>query len=338
MPKQAILTILTALLLSTIVYHLIGQHQDSSLYSGNVLATFSSWKLRHNRSYPTPEEHAYRLKVFAETYQRVKAHNNNPKSTSTFALNKFSDMTIRELRIKKTGLFTPLEDPNRPKKTHNPNQVNPKEVDWRKKQAVPPIEDQKNCGGCYAFSANDALSTAWFVAKNELIWFSAQQILDCSNDYGNHGCSGGLMTYAWDYTKAEGITDTTHYPYAGIDKPCQTGKPVKARTTGYVELEKYNCKALEDATAMTAVTVAMDADAIFTYSSGIFSGSCGTNLYHSLTTVGYGTSADGVDFWILKNMWGTDWGEDGYIRMLKNTSTSDKGICGICSMMSYPQV
>ncbi len=58
-----------------------------------------------------------------------------------------------------------------------------------------------------------------------------------------------------------------------------------------------------------AVTVAIDASNLAAYSSGIFS-NCGSNLNHATTVIGYNSEA-----WIIKNSWGTSWGEKGYLRL-----------------------
>ncbi|KAF5200451.1 Vignain [Thalictrum thalictroides] len=67
---------------------------------------------------------------------------------------------------------------------------------------------------------------------------------------------------------------------------------------------------------------------------GVFSGTCGTNLNHGVAVVGYGETSEGEKYWLVKNSWGSDWGESGYIRM--QIDMAKEGICGINKMASYP--
>lgn len=73
---------------------------------------------------------------------------------------------------------------------------------------------------------------------------------------------------------------------------------------------------------------------MFDVIKGIYNGPCGTNLDHAVVIVGYG-SENGQEYWIVKNSWGTNWGEAGYAKIARNVRYST-GLCGIAMMPSYP--
>ncbi|KAF8409031.1 hypothetical protein HHK36_005103 [Tetracentron sinense] len=138
----------------------------------------------------------------------------------------------------------------------------------------------------------------------------------------------------------QGLTTETNYPYKGVDNTCNTKKAAShaAKITGYEDVPANSEKALLKAVANQPVSVAIDAsgsDFQF-YSSGIFTGQCRTELDHGVTAVGYGTSDDGSKYWLVKNSWGTEWGEEGYIRMQRDVD-AEEGLCDNIAMdASYP--
>ena len=72
------------------------------------------------------------------------------------------------------------------------------------------------------------------------------------------------------------------------------------------------------------------------YESGIFDyAKCGTDVDHAVTAVGYGTSEEGRPYFLVRNSWGADWGEDGYIRMAADVG--GEGVCGVLVDSNRPE-
>ena len=148
------------------------------------------------------------------------------------------------------------------------------------------------------------------------------------------------MDSAFQYIMSNGGIDSeSSYPYSGYDGVCSYTKDASVGTiTGFVDVKEGSEKDLADAVKKIGpVSVAIDASqwSFQLYESGIYyEPSCSsTELDHGVLAVGYGSDGRNKDFWIVKNSWGTSWGEKGYIRMARNKNNN----CGIASMASYPK-
>jgi len=220
---------------------------------------------------------------------------------------------------------------------------NPKKRDlpvswsWEEKGGVTAVPTQGQCGSCWAFAAIGSVETCSFINTGKLIPLSAQQMMDCSNSYGNMGCNGGLMDQAFQYLIDNKGTDSEAcYPYTQQDGiSCNyTASCCTTILTGYKDVPSGNETALQYATAIASVAVGMDASAqsFQFYSSGVYyEPACSsTNLDHSPLVVGWGVS-QGLDFWNVRNSWGTSWGMNGYIWLSRNKNNN----CGIATIASF---
>merc|ERR1712087_753979 len=213
-------------------------------------------------------------------------------------------------------------------------------VDWTTKGAVTPVKNQGQCGSCWSFSTTGSLEGAWEIATGNLVSFSEQQFVDC--DKVDQGCNGGLMDNAFKYAERNALCTEDSYSYKGRGGTCQAtsctvGIP-KGGVTGYKDVAKDDMNALMEAVAQQPVSIAIEAGlpTFQLYKSGVLGGICGTNLDHGVLAVGYGTDG-GKDYWKVKNSWGTSFGEDGYIRLLRGKKGA--GECGLLSgPPSYPVV
>lgn len=297
-----------------------------------VVISFDQWATAHGKAYKCPAEKFYRLSVFFNNFKLVSEHNKSNSSYS-MALNHFADMTQEEFKTKMLGYK--FSDRQKTYGAPTLSQKPPASVDWRTQGAVTPVKDQGQCGSCWAFSAVGALEGYWFQAKGALLSFSEQQLVDCSQSQGNHGCNGGLMDYAFTYVKANGLQTEANYPYTAQDGRCKGTGTSAVNITGYTDVG-HSDDALTAASAARVVSVAVDAQNWSMYSRGIYSHlKCGTQLDHGVTLVGYGT-ANNDDFWIIKNSWSAKWGENGYIRLERGKKSGNNGCCGIYKAASFP--
>lgn len=177
------------------------------------------------------------------------------------------------------------------------------------------------------------------IKTGELVSLSEQQLLDCSTE--NHGCDGGDIDEAFEYIRqSNGITSEANYPYQGSEGDCQASENADnsaAHITGYEDVPANSEEALLQAVSQQPVSVAVDATNFQFYSGGVLSDNCGTDLNHGVLVVGYGTAEDGTSYWLVKNSWGEDWGEKGYLRILRDSGT-EGGLCGIAMQASYPTI
>lgn len=216
----------------------------------------------------------------------------------------------------------------------------PENVDWRRVPGrVSEVKDQGLCASCWAFSATGALEGSELLAhKKNLTSLSEQNLVDCSKE--NYGCRGGLPSLAFSFVHQEnGLDDEKSYPYIGLDGQCKFNRQdVAINDIGYVELESGNEELLKRVVAAKGpVSVGIHATENFRhYQSGVFyDNTCYSDrgyLNHGVLVVGYGSDPKHGDYWIVKNSWGSSWGDNGYILMKRNSANQ----CGIATLATLP--
>jgi C1A family cysteine protease len=226
----------------------------------------------------------------------------------------------------------------------------PESVDWVNGGAVTPVKNQGQCGSCWSFSTTGALEGAYYTTYGSLPSFSEQQLVDCDtrkNGGKDMGCNGGLMdnAFAW-IEKNGGLCSEGDYPYTSGDTKtagtCESTCDIVSNSvvTSFNDVHSSNDVDMMTALSKQPVSIAIEADQkdFQLYSSGVFTGSCGTNLDHGVLAVGYG-SLDGQDFYKVKNSWGTTWGDGGYILLGRGDEfNKGQGQCGMLLQASYPEV
>ncbi|KAJ0066477.1 hypothetical protein NL108_013649 [Boleophthalmus pectinirostris] len=315
-----------------------------ALYSTVALAQLDSsldshwemWKMKHQKNYQNKVEEVHRRTVWEKNLMQINIHNLEESMglhTYTMEMNHMSDLTKEEAKQMYATLRIP-KDLKRTTSVLKPPADLPPSLDWRTKGYVTAVKDQGSCGSCWAFSVAAAMEGHLYRSTGKLMDLSPQQMVDCATTYGNFGCGGGYMEKAFQYVVDHGLESESSYPYEGRDDTCRYNAASRvANCSGYSFVERGNEYALQVALARIGpISVGIDADLIFYYHSGIFSDpTCiEGRVDHAVLLVGYGTD-NGVDYWLVKNSWGTGWGENGYIRIARNKGD----MCGIATYATY---
>jgi cathepsin L len=334
--QKFILAIVTSIAIVTGIAYIT---QDKNLSQNNVRlltkspieSTWIQWKQQNGKAYGTNSEGTYRFKVFSDNYQNIQSHNSNSTSKYQLGLNKFSDLTADEftaqyLKYKPDESFQKMHNllSKQQKKASNLNVAS--QVDWRS-SLVTRVKDQGHCGSCWAFSTTGALEGANAKKNMDLTELSEQQFLDCSGS----GCSGGSPMFAIMYAQDNGVTKESDYSYLGTDgHACRyTSGDSHFKPTGYQFVDASD-SGLQQAAAIQPVSVAINGSLLQSYTGGVFDHwDCSAQLNHAVLVVGY-TS----DYWIVKNSWGSGWGESGYFRFERRSY--GVGMCGITESAIYP--
>jgi C1A family cysteine protease/chitodextrinase len=233
----------------------------------------------------------------------------------------------------------------------------PSEFDWRNYNGHTYIgdpRDQGGCGSCYAFGASAAAEGAYNFATgsydSNTADFSEGWIAFCLSElpaYSSHfsGCNGA----DYDYQELQALVDVGHidesyFPYVDATNqscPSTTDNAPKIKFDGWYRVACADVDAIKTAIMTYGVVDAAVyvTTAFQNYSGGVFTDSyttCNTNpcynatTNHAISLVGWGVDASDGEYWILRNSWGSSWGESGYMKLSVHASHID---CSVCYMV-----
>jgi C1A family cysteine protease len=294
------------------------------------LSEFHSFMSRYSKSYSSHKEYQTRFKIFRENLGFIRVNNQKNKHWS-LGVNQFADMSMQEFRR------AYLSDNYQIKTQRDTDDLErsvdiPSSIDWRKQGAVTGVKNQGPYGGDFAFSAAGAIEGIWKISGHPLVALSESQLEDCvpvtqQIPYGAFEYvieNGGIASEADYYNPTPGTCNT-------VD-----AKKITAKITGYSSVTSNSQDDLLAAIANQPVSVGVEADQPVWqfYAGGVVTKNCGTEIDHFVLAVGYDTDST-PSYYILKNSWGTSWGEAGYIRI---GISSGAGVCGIQLASSYPKI
>jgi len=281
---------------------------------------FENFKTEYKKSYADDVEDNKRFGIFCKNALKahklqLKADEEEPNKVE-FGTTKFSDLTDEEFKC-----YLGYKSSNKNKDDINDGARNlikkdpPQTYDWRSKNAVTPVYNQAQCGSCWAFSATENIESNWFLSNHTLTGLSVEQIVECDTTDG--GCGGGDTTTAYEYVKKAGGLETwSDYPYTSGNGKNGKCKFESSKIVGKISSWEYAGKKQESQmvdylSQKAPISICVDASNWSPYKKGIYpASSCGKSLDHCVLAVGYDL---GQGYWIVRNSWGADWGESGYI-------------------------
>jgi hypothetical protein len=293
---------------------------------------YNQWKLNYKINVGASEDN-YRFGVFSNNYGKIQEHNKLLGRSYNLGLNAFTHLTQEEFAATHLG-FKASAAPRKNNIVILPTKNLKATVDWADKMNA--VKNQGQCGSCWAFSAVGAIEGAHSALNGNLYNLAEQELVDCAGSFGNQGCNGGLMDYAFQYAASVGgLATGKDYPYTATDGDCKSGLNREGKITSFADVKVGSSDDLKAALNKQPVSVAIEADT-FTfqgYTGGVINdAACGTQLDHGVVAVGY-NDEDKVPYYKVRNSWGDSWGEKGHVRI---AIVDGDGICGIQLAASYP--
>ncbi|KAL4474159.1 hypothetical protein ABPG72_002884 [Tetrahymena utriculariae] len=306
MNKQLLLfALLGAALIGSTAFQQVKSNKD--IAEGETIAQlWSSWKKTYHRRYADPDLQEYRIQVFTSNLEFIKKY-----TTGTLGITEFFDLNDDEFSaIYLTENFSQNEI------TAEDIPIDPStNINWVTQNKVTPVKQQ---GGSLIISGK----------AGQTIDLSEQQLVDCCDQsYGNKGSKGAFKQQAFKYILQNPITTKQNYSYKAMQQNCNTSKStlyLNYTISDYKQVD-ISTQALAQAPLIQPVAISVDTKSFKYNTGGIFS-TCDNAIHnHSVLLVDFQN-----DSWIVKNSWGTQWGENDYIR-LKNGNT-----CGVANLAFYP--
>jgi cathepsin F len=299
---------------------------------------FREFASKFEKTYESEQERLRRFEIFRSNLADIEKLQSSEEGTAIYShLSPFADLSVEEfslrlgLKPKPTSvdgpapLLAPLLDTS----------DLPDSFDWREKGAVNPVKNQATCGSCWAFATVANIEGAGFVAKKKLLSLSEQELVDCDTKTGDEGCRGGLPSNAYDdmIQNKIGLEQETAYPYKGRGGVCKASSSLeKAFIGGYVNISTDEDQIAAAVMKYGPLAIGINAGPMQWYRGGIahpWKILCNPkSLDHGVAIVGFGVEK-GTKYWIIRNSWGTIWGEKGYYRIVRGT-----GACGLNTMVT----
>lgn len=344
---------LSAAAIATLLQNVAGLHLEESSSLELAVSAYESYRVKYGRSEDKGSaSYKKRLANYVKAQAAVAAQNSKPGATWKAAINKFSDYDDAEFRAM-LGYRRVGEGPTSARKSFlqldGRKYRYPESINWKNLSSATYIRDQGSCGSCWAVAVAGTLETHTEIKTGSSPGLlSYKELVDCTPNPqhcgGTGGCQGATAELALAYAQEHGISAESSY---GGNKDqteaCKGGamsfieRVAVAKPNSFVKLPENKLAPLMHAVANKGpVAVSVAAGDWSSYDSGVFN-SCGRDatIDHAVTLFGYGTDDVFGKYFLIRNSWGAEWGEQGFIRMQRHDS--DEGTAGHCGTDFNPK-
>uniref|UniRef100_A0A8R1IAN9 Uncharacterized protein n=1 Tax=Caenorhabditis japonica TaxID=281687 RepID=A0A8R1IAN9_CAEJA len=281
-----------------------------------IYKAFEEFTIKYKRNYKDLAERKLRFNNFVKSFNKVDKLNSDAEKAgydTSFGINKFSDWSSTEFssalshvpppppsvddvpRLNITIYGKVNETRFKRKSTRYPDSFDLRDIKKNGRYIVGEVKSQGNCACCWGFAVTAVMETVNAVSTGKFTSLSDQEICDCGTE-GTPGCSGGNLPMGIKYVRQYGLSSDNEYPFD--ENRAKKSRKCRVKSTTRIIPPEYN----------GGVIVIDDC-----YNAA---------EWHAGAIVGYGTTEDRRgrlhNYWIIKNSWDDDWGENGYVRIKRN--------------------
>ncbi|XP_027203090.2 peptidase 1 [Dermatophagoides pteronyssinus] len=301
--------IIIALSVATILVSFVNGHGRSK-----SITTFEQFKQTFGKKYENIQQEMEARKNFLESLQFVQQNKGA-------AINHLSDLSLEQ--FEQSYMMSQANIAARQSNAQmdfcdfeTSKASTSKSLDLRSLNHLTPIRDQGACGSCWAFAGVAAVESAYLAFRNQSINLAEQELVDCA---ARRGCHGDTIPRGLDYIQQNGIVEEQAYEYNARENNCEPPENPRHSIEQYCQIDHSNVEliktALDKYKSAVAVIINIHNINAFRHYDGSYVITTDRGIiphYHAVNVVGYGTSPEGVDYWIVRNSWSDNWGENGY--------------------------
>ncbi|XP_017082105.2 procathepsin L [Drosophila eugracilis] len=307
---------------------------------------WAQYKAKYDKHYRFKD--GYHRDLYNKRVQAVADHNERYSQGLEgyqMGLNQYSDTDQSVLYSYRTSITPPTEEVTKgvpePENYKHYDEIT-EGIDWREYGYISAVGTQgTECLSCWAFSSSGVIEAHLAKKNGKLVPLSPKHLVDCV-PYPNQGCNMGWVSIAFNYVRHNGIATKASFPYQPKSDECHWDPKNSAGTIhDHVTLTEGDEKELAEVVyniGPVAVSIDHLHDEFVQYFGGILNipscGSAKSDLTHSVLVVGFGSHPKWGDYWLIKNSFGTAWGESGYFKLARNANN----MCGVATLPQYPIV